>query len=218
MKKRILCLILTVLMLVGITPGSVLAEEIIETFDNSLPTVWISLSPEYCYEGTDSDDEYRALPDSSGTFVFTITLDKAPKTDEDIVVYYRTTDYGAVAEWMFAGMAGIRPDPERPGFEHIILSPRPDTRKAEEIPAGQERITMASANYRGIFSRWEYENGEFVWRFKIPNGSARVEFPLINGRKTVNINGMNFTKKELSGEIIGEKLVFELNEGEYIVK
>ena len=126
--------------------------------------------------------------------------------------------YGAVAEWMFAGMAGIRPDPECPGFEHIILSPRPDTRKAEEIPAGQERITMVRANYRGIFSRWEYENGEFVWRFKIPNGSARVEFPLINGRKTVNINGVNFTKKELSGEIIGEKLVFELNEGEYIVK
>ncbi len=126
--------------------------------------------------------------------------------------------YGAVAEWMYAGMAGIRPDPERPGFEHIILSPRPDTRHDDEIPQGQERITMASATYRGIFSRWEYENGEFVWSFRIPDSSARIEFPLLNGRKTVNINGVEFKAKELSGEIIDGKLVFELPAGDYIAK
>ncbi len=126
--------------------------------------------------------------------------------------------YGAVAEWLYAGVAGIRPDPEKPGFEHIILSPRPDTRRDDEIPEGQQRITMASAAYRGISSRWEYENGEFVWSFRIPDGSARIEFPLLNGRKTVNINGMDFTKKELSGEIIGGKLIFELTAGDYIAK
>ena len=126
--------------------------------------------------------------------------------------------YGAVAEWMYAGMAGIRPDPEKPGFEHFILAPRPDTRTLEEIPEGQERITMASATHRGIYSRWEYENGEFVWRFFIPDNSARIEFPLINGRKTVNINGVEFTEKQLGGKIENGKLIFELNSGDYIAK
>ncbi len=126
--------------------------------------------------------------------------------------------YGAVAEWLYAGAAGIRPDPEKPGFEHIVLSPRPDTRRDDEIPAGQERITMVSATYRGISSRWEYENGEFVWRFHIPDNSARIEFPLINGRKTVELNGVVFGAKELSGKIENQKLVFELPSGDYIAK
>ena len=126
--------------------------------------------------------------------------------------------YGAVAEWMFKGMAGINPDPECPGFEHFILAPRPDTRKDSEIPAGQERITVVDATFRGIHSRWEYENGEFVWSCRIPDGSARVEFPLLNGRKTVNINGVEFTEKALSGKIADQKLIFELQSGEYVIK
>ena len=126
--------------------------------------------------------------------------------------------YGAVAEWMYAGMAGIRPDPEKPGFEHFILAPRPDTRTPDEIPEGQERITMASATYRGISSRWEYANGEFVWRFFIPDNSARIEFPLLNCKKTVNINGVEFTEKQLGGKIENGKLIFELNSGDYIAK
>jgi hypothetical protein len=119
---------------------------------------------------------------------------------------------------MFKGMAGINPDPECPGFEHFILAPRPDTRKDSEIPAGQERITMVDATFRGIHSRWEYENGEFVWSCRIPEGSARVEFPLLNGRKTVNINGVEFTEKTLSGKIADQKLIFELQSGEYVIK
>ena len=68
MKKRILCFILTVLMLVGITPGSVLAAELIEALDNSLPIVRIS--PKYYYDGSEFDEEFRALPDANGTFYF----------------------------------------------------------------------------------------------------------------------------------------------------
>ena len=60
MKKRILCLILTVLMLVGITPGSVLAAELIEALDNSLPVAGIS--PKYYYDGSDLGEEFRAFP------------------------------------------------------------------------------------------------------------------------------------------------------------
>jgi len=127
--------------------------------------------------------------------------------------------YGAVAEWLYASVAGIRPDPEAPGFDgKFILAPNPDTRDENEIPEGQKKITMASATYRGISSRWEYENGRFVWRFVIPDGSAKIEFPLLYGQKTVEINSVSFNAKELKGEIKGKKLAFELPAGSYIIK
>ena len=50
------------------------------------------------------------------------------------------------------------------------------------------------------------------------DGSARVEFPLINGRKTVNINGVEFTEKQLGGKMENGKLIFEIASGDYIAK
>ena len=127
--------------------------------------------------------------------------------------------YGAVAEWMYSHVAGIRPDPDCVGFdEHFILAPMPDTRKDCEIPDGQTRITSAKATYRDIVSDWHYEEDRFVWRCVIPSGSARVEFPLLYGQKTVEINGITFTAKELGGKLENGKLVFELTSGEYVIK
>ena len=127
--------------------------------------------------------------------------------------------YGAVAEWMYATMAGIRPDPDYPGFEErFILAPVPDTRSDEELPEGQKRITSVSAAYRGIISRWEYENGRFVWSFTIPYGTARVEFPLLYGQNNIELNGVLFDEKELHGSIENKKMIFELSAGRYTVK
>ncbi len=118
--------------------------------------------------------------------------------------------YGAVAEWMYGSMAGIKPDPENTGFdESFILSPMPDSRK---------RITSVKASYRGIISEWHYEDDCFVWRCVIPYGSAKVEFPLLYGQKIVEINGIVFKAKELDGEIIDGKMVFELSAGEYTMR
>ena len=118
--------------------------------------------------------------------------------------------YGAVAEWMYGSMAGIKPDPENTGFdENFILSPMPDSRK---------RITSVKVSYRGIISEWHYEDDCFVWRCVIPYGSAKVEFPLLYGQKIVEINGIVFKAKELDGEIIDGKMVFELSAGEYTMR
>lgn len=131
--------------------------------------------------------------------------------------------YGAVLEWMYASMAGISPDPEKPGFEHFILSPRPDTRRGKELPEGQEPITYVKAHYdsiRGtIRAAWEFERGEFVYRVTIPAGtSARVEFPLINNRDTVTVNHLPLTAEDLGGKIKDGKLLFELGAGEYTLR
>ena len=105
--------------------------------------------------------------------------------------------YGAVTEWMFSSLAGIKPVEEYPGFEKFVLAPTPDTR--EIIPEGQERITSVKAEFesvRGLIkAAWCYENGDFVYRVTIPEKTeARVEFPLLSEKNTVNINGLDFAE------------------------
>lgn len=36
---------------------------------------------------------------------------------------YNHYAYGAVCQWLFEGLAGFRPDPQEPGFRHIIFEP-----------------------------------------------------------------------------------------------
>ncbi len=118
--------------------------------------------------------------------------------------------YGAVAEWMYSTMAGIRPNAYAGGFDYdFVLAPMPDSKK---------RITSVKANYRGIVSEWHYEDGEFVWYIFIPDGTAYVEFPLTSGQKTVTVNDIKFTAKQLDGEISDEKMKFRLTAGEYVIK
>ena len=114
--------------------------------------------------------------------------------------------YGAVAEWLYGFVAGIRPDAEIGCF---VLAP---------IPDGKKRITSAKASYRDFVSEWHYEDDRFVWRLVIPSGFAHVEFPLINGQKTIEINGIDFDKKALQGEISDGKMIFELEAGEYVIR
>ena len=103
MKKKILCLILTVFMLVCSLPLSVFASEIGEAArssgsadDQTQPVVTVS-SPTVFDNGNIA--EYRALPDDHGFFYLDISLDKAPAQDESIRVYYRTVDDSAVSSW-----------------------------------------------------------------------------------------------------------------------
>ena len=51
-----------------------------------------------------------------------------------------------------------------------------------------------------------------------PDGNAKIEFPLLNGRNTVEINGVIFKAKELSGTVCGKKMYFSLPAGQYIIK
>lgn len=125
--------------------------------------------------------------------------------------------YGAVAEWMFSSMAGIKPIEEYPGFEKIILAPTPDTRSF--IPEGQERITSVKAEFESVHglvkSAWCYENGEFVYRVTVPeNTEAKVYFPLLSDKNTVNINGIDFDEFNIEGR----KIIFNLGTGEYVIK
>ena len=131
--------------------------------------------------------------------------------------------YGAVIEWMFAYMAGIRPDAENPGFCHIVLAPLPDMRKGSEIPEGQEPIKCVSASYECAFgtirSCWRNVDGAFEYEFEIPEGaSASVEIVAAEKEYFVEINGKKKSIFALGAEKTGEKYVFELTSGYYLIK
>lgn len=75
--------------------------------------------------------------------------------------------FGAVGEFLHRYVAGVDTDPQQPGYEHVLIRPRPD-------PAG--RITHARADLdtgRGpVSAGWYTRDGELVIDATIPTGST----------------------------------------------
>ena len=80
--------------------------------------------------------------------------------------------FGTVSEWLYRWTAGIRPDPEHPGFEKFIIDPC--------LPAGLDSIRCSyHSPYGKIISSWKKEGiGKTVFQIEVPQGSsARVRLP-----------------------------------------
>ena len=128
--------------------------------------------------------------------------------------------YGAVAEWLYSGMCGIKPDPEVPGWEHFFLAPTPDMRRDDELPEGQKRIANARASFDSVAGRiesaWVSVGDRFEYSFIIPEETAAT-VSLISEKDSMKINGVDFTLDEMNGRRIGDRIVFPLSEGAYTV-
>ncbi len=128
--------------------------------------------------------------------------------------------YGAVAEWMYSSMCGIKPTEEHPGFERFKLCPTPDMRARDEIPCGQRRINSACATFdsvRGrITSAWERDEsaGTLCYRFSF-DGERCAEVSLVSKSDVISINGIELTLEELGGRRMGERVEFTLTDGDY---
>ena len=72
--------------------------------------------------------------------------------------------YGAVGEWMYTTVAGLNPDPEEPGYRHIIFRPRPGG-----------TLTRASASldtaYGRVAIRWERSGDSLHIGLEVPPGT-----------------------------------------------
>jgi alpha-L-rhamnosidase len=82
---------------------------------------------------------------------------------------------GDLAVWMYEYLAGIRSDPDQPGFRHILIRP---------YPAGDLTFVKASHQtpYGTIVSSWKRDGGAFTLDVTIPpNTTATVTLP--NGEK-----------------------------------
>jgi len=89
--------------------------------------------------------------------------------------------YGAIGQWLYEHVAGMKSDIENPGFKHIHFHPHPGG-----------GLTNANAEFKSMYglvkSAWEIKDGQFVYHVIIPaNTTATVTLPHASG-KTVNCN------------------------------
>mgnify|MGYP001809951270 CR=1 FL=1 len=89
--------------------------------------------------------------------------------------------FGDVSAWFYRALAGINPDPEEPGFRHIIIRPNP-VNGLDSVKAWHESM------YGRIGVSWRREGKQFFLTAEIPpNTTATVWLPATSV-KAVTIN------------------------------
>ncbi|MGD0733448.1 MAG: glycoside hydrolase family 78 protein [Terracidiphilus sp.] len=117
---------------------------------------------------------------------------------------------GSVSAWFHKYLGGINPDPDMPGFKHIIIRP---------YPLGDLRWVRAEykSSYGLIRSSWSKDNDLFILRLTVPvNTTAKVYIPARDGA-SITLNRKQAAMLEgvkLLGRQEGTS-VFEVGSGDY---
>jgi alpha-L-rhamnosidase len=87
--------------------------------------------------------------------------------------------YGAVGDWLYAVVAGLDTAADKPGYQHMLLSPRPGG-----------GLTNARASYRTPYgqalSDWRIVDGTFEWDVVVPaNSTATIRIPCSDGAQVL---------------------------------
>ena len=96
---------------------------------------------------------------------------------------------GDLIPWAYECLAGIAPDPEQPGFKHIIMRPDFSIQQLNGVAATYPSI------YGDIKSTWKRKADRITWNVTIPaNTTATLYLP--NGqKKDIGSGDYTFTKK-----------------------
>ena len=117
---------------------------------------------------------------------------------------------GDLGIWLYESLAGIKADPDQPGFKHIIMRPEP-----------VEGLAFARASHRSpyglITSDWEKKDGVFHWNITVPaNASATIFVPAKaaesvteSGKPVIQASGVQFVSMEQG------RAVFRVGSGSY---
>ena len=110
--------------------------------------------------------------------------------------------YGAIGNWMYTNIGGVRIDPEKPGYKHIILK-----------PVISENLSFARASletiYGKVLSHWVKHENKMEYLVTIPaNTNATVILPC-----SKNHNIME-SGKPVSGIL---EIIIQKQEPDYIV-
>lgn len=120
---------------------------------------------------------------------------------------------GDLIVWYYENLAGIKSNPEKPGFKEIIMKP--------EIIDGLDFVKASYHSIHGLIkSEWVKDANRFSWNITIPgNSKAMIFIPANaksdvteNGEKATNANGIKFLRMEQG------RAIFEVKSGEYFFK
>ena len=90
--------------------------------------------------------------------------------------------FGSVDAWFYNTLAGIRPDPEKPGFEHIIIKPY--------ITPALSHVNAAVQTVRGTVScKWELVNNNVRMEVVIPANSCADIYVPATCKDNILVNG-----------------------------
>jgi alpha-L-rhamnosidase len=120
---------------------------------------------------------------------------------------------GTPGAWFYEGLAGIRPDPEQPGFKHFVI--RPGIVDAVDWVKCRHR-----SPYGDIVSNWKRTGGKLELEVSVPpNTTATVAVP-ITGAGTVTESGKDIAAAETIRLLRREagQTLYELQPGRYVLQ
>jgi len=85
--------------------------------------------------------------------------------------------FGEIGAWMYKALAGIKPDPEQPGFQNILIKPN--------FVEGLHHVESTYNSVKGIIqSKWSVNKNTVTYSLTIPaNTTATFYVPQVKGKK-----------------------------------
>ncbi|MEM1120946.1 MAG: alpha-L-rhamnosidase C-terminal domain-containing protein [Bacteroidota bacterium] len=118
--------------------------------------------------------------------------------------------YGAIGDWLYSHVAGLRVDAENPAYRHTIFSPH--------VGGG---LTNASAKFRSLYgaleSSWKLVDNRFQYAVEIaPNTTGTVILPQAE-IENIRMNRQLLVDTKAGGlQQNGEDVTLKLGSGRYV--
>ncbi len=125
---------------------------------------------------------------------------------EKCVASFNHYSFGAVCDFLFAGVAGIRPEIEHPGYKHFLIKP---------LVGGT--LSMAHAKYESVYgpieASWKRDGDLVNYAFSVPaNTTATVML-------AANETAIGLVKRTYPDAVYANgRIVFSLGSGRWLVE
>lgn len=117
---------------------------------------------------------------------------------------------GDLLIWYYENMAGIKSNPETPGFKEIIMKP--------DFNAG---LTFVNASYESIHgtikSDWKKSKNALSWNVSIPANTTAIVYLPTENASNVTINNQKLNKTSNTFKTEKGNLVLTLTSGSYVL-
>lgn len=117
---------------------------------------------------------------------------------------------GGFDAWFYNGLGGINPDPDNPGFKHIVLKP-------DIIRTIESCFTQYSSIHGLIKSEWLNTGNSITWKVSVPANTTATAYIPADNKDLISESGVPVTEAEGTEFLRMEKgrTIFELGSGDY---